>query len=635
MANKKAKKKKAEQNDPKGAVLKSVKPDLLCGGMHQISVWQPTVIIDSHMHIQSGNCAPLPFLQDRTPVLGTLKFKRANIEKTGERILTVVDNVLMLKSTIGLVKRKVFSAKPNENGEYYRKAGVRQMVPQSQKKTHAVGDDYIAKRNQVLNEFLPKEGLYKDASHLVLSGVIMTMDMEYAHIDGYFGIKVYNAVYSDEGPTAKPLHYWYPKHGFWDKRGDSYVRVDTEQPLLSEKGQTKTDFDKYKKTAKLMGITGIYFNAAGQRKFEHMKAAPCLTPDEETDLYEQWKDQVDYTERVVLKYPLQVLPMFHYDPRRWQTQGKTGNTEPFKKVTGDGLYLGFKMYTAQGYRPWDPRLPIMEEFYGHCCLKNIPILNHCTPDGAPSFDREEYFDFVHPLDTDADKAIKQKNAVATTVDPTSGIRYNYDNPTRKLDYFNEQFVSPDAWRKVLDKTVTIDGKNVRLNKLHICLAHFGGNTPLGRKWNKQIIEMINSGKYPNLYTDISSSFANSDFRSYFKGVVTSNPKIKNRILFGTDWYLTLLDGINYVEYFQKTKAELDSYDTSLWPRFTQYNPYRFYKLDQEIGRIAKNIINKRQTDEKIQQVLKPLLQTAIDEITKEAAYIKVANKGHVNYEETP
>lgn len=106
MAEKKEKKKKVEQNNPKGAVLKSQKPDLLCGGMHQISISQPSVIIDSHMHIQSGNCAPLPFLRDRTPVLGALKFKRAKIEKTGERLFTVIDNVFMLKPTIGLIKKK-------------------------------------------------------------------------------------------------------------------------------------------------------------------------------------------------------------------------------------------------------------------------------------------------------------------------------------------------------------------------------------------------------------------------------------------------------------------------------------------------------------------------------------------------
>ena len=63
MVDQKVKKKRVVQNDPKGAVLKSVKSDLLCGGIHQISIFRPSVIIDSHMHIGSGRCAPLAYLQ--------------------------------------------------------------------------------------------------------------------------------------------------------------------------------------------------------------------------------------------------------------------------------------------------------------------------------------------------------------------------------------------------------------------------------------------------------------------------------------------------------------------------------------------------------------------------------------------
>ena len=619
---------KVEQNDPKGDVLKSRKPNLQCGGMHLISIYQPCVVIDSHMHIQSGRCAPLPFLWDRTPVLGSMRLKRTTIENLGEELVTVLDFTL-LKPAVGMVKEWL-GRQPDENGGYYRKGAVRQMVPESKKKTFEVGADYIVKMNQAYAEFI-KNDEYKDLSHFVFSGVVMTMDMEYAHIDGYYGVKVYNAIYADEDTTKDPIHYWYPRHGFWKRRGDSYELVDAERFLLPDKGQTQKEFEKYKKTVNDQGITGAYHDVSGNRKKIGIKAGPCLVDDEETVRYEGWAKQVQYTEQVILANPLKLLPMFHYDPRRWQLKG---NTEVFKKVDSEGLYLGFKMYTAQGYRPWDPRLPIMEDFYAGCCQRGTPIMNHCTPDGAPSFDREEYFDFFHPNDTPLDQM--QKDANGRNAQPMYNGAGEYINDPRnnshkKLAYFNEQYVSPDAWRQVLDKTV--NGKH--LSNLRLCLAHFGGNTELGREWGKQIIEMIQEKRYPNLYADISSSFANEKFRDYFITILQSKDGecLKDRILFGTDWYLTLLDGVNYVEYCEKSKAAL-SFDTSLWPKFTQYNPYRFYRLDEQIDRIARNIISKMQANQ-IEKKLTALSQKEIDAINKDAAYIRQANYSYMTYQETP
>ena len=620
-------KEKVEQNDPNGAVLKSRKADLSCGGLHRISIYQPCVLIDSHMHIQSGNCAPLPFLWDRTPVLGYLKLKRTTIENVGEELVTIADFVL-LKPAVGMVKDRL-GCRPDENGDHYRKGGVRQMVPESKKKTLEVGADYLVKMNQAYEEFVKKDE-YKDLSHLVFSGVVMTMDMEYAHIDGYFGVKVYNAVYADEDMTKDPIHYWYPRHGLWKWRGDSYELVDVERFLLPDKGQTLKEFARYKRTVNDQGITGAYLDVDGNRKTISIKAGPCLVPDEETVRYEGWAKQVQYTEQVILANPLKLLPMFHYDPRRWQLRG---NAEVFKQVDCKGLYLGFKMYTAQGYRPWDSRLPIMEDFYAGCCRRGTPVMNHCTPDGAPSFDREEYFDFFHPNDTHADQMQKDANgrnapqiyggAGELVDDPRNNIR-------KKLTYFNEQFVSPDAWRQVLDKTV----KEVSLHKLRLCLAHFGGGTALGREWGRQIIGMIQEKKYPNLYVDISSSFASKAFRAYFKTILQSKDGecLKDRILFGTDWYLTLLDGVNYVEYCQEAKDAL-SFDTSLWPRFTQYNPYKFYRLDEQIDRIATNIIERRNSKE-IKEILPELKQKYVDKILKETAFIRQSNESYIIYEET-
>jgi predicted TIM-barrel fold metal-dependent hydrolase len=467
----------------------------------------------------------------------------------------------------------------------------------------------------------------------------MTMDMEYAHIDGYYGIKIYNAIYADEDTTKKPIHYWYPAHGVWKRRADSYVRIDsTEREDNERQIDVKEKFtEEEHRRLKDLGITGLYHDIKkdGVEPISII-AAPCLTDEKETDTYEQWTKQLKYTEQVVLANPLKLLPLFHYDPRRWQLKG---NQEVYNHVESDGLYLGYKIYTAQGYRPWDKRrLSILEDFYVNCCENQTPIMNHCTPEGAFTFDRDEYFDFVHPNDNDEDR--KQKDA----------------NGEHIQEYFNEHFVSPDAWRQVLDATVN----GTLLNKLRLCFAHFGGNTDLGKKWGRQIMEMVQ--KYPNLYADISSSFADEDFQDYFlkilkieneeekrekeekpenmekddKNVKKKKTRLKDRILFGSDWYLTLLGGVDYVEYCQKAKKALDDIDSSLWFRFTQYNPCIFYRLydENQIDRIAVNIIKRRQTDE-IEDILGPIKQEDIKLIQREAAYIKQASIPYFNYKEWP
>lgn len=616
--NKKNVKKKVEQNDPNGSKLKSKKCDVLCGGMHQISVYRPSVIVDSHMHIQSGNCSTLHFLWKRLPIIRVAKPSRGSIDFMGMAIGYLGD-LFKQKPIVDRVNR--IRKKQNADGEYYQKNGLRQTVPQAKKKTIEVGDEYIVKRKQA-HAFFENKWEYSGLCHLVLSGVVMTMDMEYAHINGYFGLKIYNPVYADSDFTKEPIHYWYPIPGKWKRRGNSYELEDGVPQHVPEEGQSRQEYEKFWKDVQTEeGVPGCYHDVRTNGvKLVRIMAAPCLTNSKETARYEQWKKQLRYTELAALKYPLKMLPMFHYDPRRWQLQG---NSEVFKKVDLDsgGFYLGFKMYTAQGYRPWDiRRLPILKDFYAECSKRKTPIMNHCSPDGAFTFEREKYLYFVHPNDTDEDR--KQKYAKPRTV-----LGATIYDPK---EYFNDHFVSPDAWRKVLDSTV--NGRP--LKDLRLCLAHFGGNTTLGKKWGRQIIRMMKD--YPNVYADISSSFANSKFRTYFiEEILKKDPDrelIKDRILFGTDWYLTLLDGVNYVEYCQKARDAL-KFDSSLWFRFTQYNPCRFYRLDEEIGRIASNIIKKR-GEEEIKGILKPLSKTQKTTVLKEAYHIEKSSKPYLSHKES-
>lgn len=641
--------KRIEQNDPKGKVLKHVKPDMMCGEIHTISIYRPTVIVDSHMHIQSGRCAPLQLVRDQGPrsvaMLQTAtSTSRGWIEGSGlaiGAILTVLFEPVW--ASVRGISRSVSTTPRNPAERIFRTSPVIDLVDEQQKSTIDISDDFIKERENVLANYFVKEGLYQGAPTLIFSSVVMTMDMEYCHIDGYFGLKVYNPLYEkrEDIEANKPCAYWTPQHGEWVtapgynsmiqydgvmqdmyysklRNKEVYIRRDTAAKD-SEGHMTPQVFKKYQKETHVEGITGSYLDDKGDAREVKIVAAPVLMADKETDLYENWIKQLKYTELAVLKYPLKLLPMYHFDPRRWHLQKSA--TELLKKVGNQGLYLGFKMYTAQGYRPLDPRLPILKDFYARCCLRRIPIMNHCTPGGAAAFERDEYFDFEHPVDGPSDEAQKKAG---------------------RSDYFSKHFVSPEAWKSVLDSGAELDDEQVcvQFNTLHLCLAHFGGPSDLGMEWNRQIIEMIESGKYPNLYTDISSSFSDSGFRKDFKKLIQDHPKIKDHILFGTDWYMTFVYSPPFVgkklwDYCVDTKRFLDEFDTSLWPAFTQYNPYRFYRIDEEIQRIADNIIRLRTDDKEVKKALGEIKSETVDEINEDAAWIRTANQGHVIVQETP
>lgn len=621
--------KRIEQNDPKGKVLQHVKPDMMCGKIHIISIYQPTVIVDSHMHIQSGRCAPLQFVRDQGPravaaLQTATSVSRGWIEGSGltlGSIFTVLFEPIW--APVRAISRRVNAAPKNPGEGILQASPVIDLVAEQKKSTIKISDDFIKEQKSVLTNYFMKEGLYQHAPNLIFTSVVMTMDMEYCHIDGYFGLKIYNPLYEkpEDIEANKPCAYWTPQHGEWVKapRDKSvYIRRD-KQTDNTEKHLTPKEFEKYQEEAQIEGITASYLDEKGNARELKIVATPVLMPDEETVLYENWIKQMQYTELAVVKYPLKLLPMYHFDPRRWHLAKNA--TEVLDKVGDKGIYLGFKMYTAQGYRPWDPRLPILKDFYAKCCLRGIPILNHCTPKGAAAYERDEYYDFEHPLDGENDR--KQKK-------------------DKRSDYFSRHFVSPQAWKELLDGGAELEDEQVCVSfkNLYLCLAHFGGPSDLGMEWNRQIIEMIESGEYPNLYTDISSSFADSGFRKDFKAIIRKHPKIKDRILFGTDWYMTFVYsapfvGKNLWDYCTETKRFLDDFDTSLWPAFTQYNPYRFYRLDQQIGRIAENIIRIRKDDKRVIEALgKGIDEDEIVKISKETAWIKEANQGHVIIEET-
>ena len=102
----------------------------------------------------------------------------------------------------------------------------------------------------------------------------------------------------------------------------------------------------------------------------------------------------------------------------------------------------------------------------------------------------------------------------------------------------------------------------RFPDLRICLAHFGGNDdwsmyfkkPESRRkvdlgapeaerakmnWLSKIVQLIEHGEFKNLYTDISYTVFNvDDHLSTLSVFLRGSEKLRSRVLFGSDYYMT-------------------------------------------------------------------------------------------------
>jgi len=165
------------------------------------------------------------------------------------------------------------------------------------------------------------------------------------------------------------------------------------------------------------------------------------------------------------------------------------------------------------------------------------------------------------------------------------------------NYFNDNYVHPKAWRKVLEK----------YPRLKLCLAHFGGSEfskGLGSSWVTEIIALTK--EYPNVYTDIAC-WDIDECKDVLTELLISieYAHLRKKLLFGTDWYMTLvaLGGKPYKKFFEEAWdmfMEIPGGE-ELWGDCTFVNPFRFYGLfdkDKETGvRKLDNVVAALEKEE--------------------------------------
>ena len=402
------------------------------------------------------------------------------------------------------------------------------------KSTAEIGTCAVAAVNDTfgMKSEIGQSDLYKNSDLFSLM-VIQMMDMEYAHIAGFEGQTIYH---EDETP-------WY-----------------------------------------------FYKRQSGMAPENKGKKVPL--PGENEKTFSVWKKQLDETITAIKSNPFRLIGMYNYEPRRWnwskaQKYDKLRITgawnKPFENVltkSQKGVFIGFKMYPPLGYKPLDERLPYMHTlkdgdcFYGRCMKENIPILAHCSPGGMTSHELPCYWEF------DSRKTALSAGRMQTSQDtsaPTDETTAVEDGGKIAENHFYNNYVHPAAWRKVLQQ----------FPKLKLCLAHFGGDmfpSGIDNDWVQDILKLTR--EFPNVYTDVSC-WKLSSCRDVLEQILSAKKyeHIKDRLLFGTDWYMTLpaLGGKSYQSFCNEFYEFFNSMPDGreLWIRFTFLNPFEFYGFNNK------------------------------------------------------
>jgi predicted TIM-barrel fold metal-dependent hydrolase len=253
------------------------------------------------------------------------------------------------------------------------------------------------------------------------------------------------------------------------------------------------------------------------------------------------------------KYPTQVIPFAAVDARRDDVEETT------KRLIEDRGFRGIKLYPPLGSHPNDPALA---RLYEYAAERDIPVITHCSrPAGVRYRGKATARMLTDPMTGGPLK------------DPTTGQPFGETDIEGILTVLTD----PDTYKPILEKHPS----------LRICLAHFGGAgdwaTYLNRPWHEddgsgkkswlaKILDMIRSGKYPNLYTDVSYTvFADDEYVHVLK-VLLSDPRVAERVLFGSDFYVVENAKLEERRISMRVRSILGE---QLFRQIAEENPRRF------------------------------------------------------------
>ncbi len=246
------------------------------------------------------------------------------------------------------------------------------------------------------------------------------------------------------------------------------------------------------------------------------------------------------------RYPERLLPFLCVDPR-WKASGEelrdtvSAYFNRALKVDANRTvfpFAGLKIYPSTGFYAFDAKLkPVME----WAAENSVPVMTHCA-----------YMGGIFNNDADFVKAS------LNPYDPYTNTYYDkpcYIGGKGKKRAYNQRscsyFLEPHSYESMIRYF------NQKRTPLKICFAHFGSNQHMmleakkdeanpsqpgiyygvrkEHNWCAQIRELMT--KYPGVYTDISYSLTAPETHPFIFNEL-KNPDYGDRILFGTDFFMT-------------------------------------------------------------------------------------------------
>jgi predicted TIM-barrel fold metal-dependent hydrolase len=516
--------------------------------------WPKKIVLpgftDCHVHTNPAKATPLPELWIQNWIAELLKPDwKDNWEKLGG-----IDGPV-LKPIAGLITNE---------------------LPQfSNDTTEQLGTKVLDESNKMLSD--PALDKYMvpagERKRIVID---MPIDSEMAHYRGYDGVPVYEM--NEKGEMGCWLYQGNGKK-VWHKIPKNEVR---KLPSI----------DKQK-----LGINKIFIKNRGEILTFYPFDPRHWLGDKHTKSLGTWNETLN---NIIQRY---IFPKNTDESQPAQLPATD------ESPLSDFAAIGYKFYTALGFRPDDyqdtpvtsrgsvpqtkmlkGQLPFLREFYGKCVEHKIPITCHCSRGGIFAYDFAFYYDSLFPGDNASKK--------------------------HKMEYFHDYYVSPFAWERVLQS----------FPDLYLNLAHFGGEEEWAEledkpmPWADKMVNLATNWRYPNFYIDLSyflfktvkvadcENCDNVNFcvdrgktvlwnancpMSAFREEVPAkaklakmlkwNPNLKEKLLFGTDWYLISGEEKkygHYDNYFKRSIQMLAEIDREL-PAYTMLiNPKKFLNLEE-------------------------------------------------------
>jgi uncharacterized protein len=221
---------------------------------------------------------------------------------------------------------------------------------------------------------------------------------------------------------------------------------------------------------------------------------------------QSYLEQLEELRCLKLQYPDFVLPFVAVDPRRG------GLLDLVKKHIEEHEFAGLKLYPPLGYFACDPKL---NPVYAYAEENQIPVLTHCSRGGI-------YF--------------KGRITDEMRVHPRTGCHLQW----QKNKDFTDHFSDPENYKYVLQD----------FPRLKLCLAHYGGASEwiswLQDPWTGQarvswlsvISDLIRA--HANVFADVAYTAYDTRLLPVIK-VLVNTPKLRGRILYGSDFYMVQRD----------------------------------------------------------------------------------------------